>query len=93
MNKEIKLYDGKEGRIIVEFNKKELSENSPLLIKESDIKDLKRINELSDGFHTYDELYEFRKMYNAVLFTEWALENSYQTKARIGHNETFNDNP
>lgn len=28
---------------------------------------------LSDGYHTFDELYEFRKMYNAVLFNEWAL--------------------
>jgi hypothetical protein len=27
---------------------------------------------LSDGYHTFDELYEFRKMYNAVLFNEWA---------------------
>lgn len=26
----------------------------------------------SDGYHTFDELYEFRKMYNAVLFNEWA---------------------
>ena len=26
----------------------------------------------SDGYHTFDELYEFRKMYNAALFNEWA---------------------
>ena len=25
----------------------------------------------SDGYHTFNELYEFRKMYNAVLFNEW----------------------
>lgn len=30
-----------------------------------------RLGKLSDGYHTYDELYEFRKMYNAVLFNEW----------------------
>lgn len=29
-------------------------------------------NEISDGYHTFGELYEFRKMYNAVLFNEWA---------------------
>jgi hypothetical protein len=29
----------------------------------------------SDGYHTFDELYEFRKVYNAALFNEWA-ENS-----------------
>lgn len=26
---------------------------------------------LSDGYHTFDELYEFRKVYNAALFNEW----------------------
>lgn len=31
------------------------------------------IAELSDGYHTFDELYEFRKMYNAALFNEWVL--------------------
>ena len=29
-------------------------------------------SEISDGYHTFDELYEFRKLYNAVLFNEWA---------------------
>lgn len=28
-------------------------------------------NELSDGWHTFEELYTFRKMYNAALFNEW----------------------
>jgi hypothetical protein len=27
---------------------------------------------ISDGYHTFNELYEFRKVYNAVLFNEWA---------------------
>lgn len=27
---------------------------------------------ISDGYHTFEELYEFRKVYNAVLFNEWA---------------------
>ncbi len=25
----------------------------------------------SDGYHTFKELYEFRKLYNAALFNEW----------------------
>lgn len=33
---------------------------------------LENIKNLSDGYHTFEELYEFRKMYNAVLFNEWA---------------------
>jgi hypothetical protein len=28
--------------------------------------------ETSDGYHTFKELYEFRKVYNAALFNEWA---------------------
>lgn len=28
--------------------------------------------EISDGWHSFKELYEFRKMYNAALFNEWA---------------------
>ena len=29
-------------------------------------------NKVSDGYHTFGELYEFRKLYNAALFNEWA---------------------
>jgi hypothetical protein len=32
------------------------------------------IGSFSDGYHTFDELYEFRKMYNAVLFNEWGKQ-------------------
>ena len=67
----MKAFDGKNGRVVVEYNSLEEAGLPP------DTK-LERINELSDGYHTYDELYEFRKMYNAVLFSEWAenLETS-----------------
>ena len=61
----MKEKDKKNGRVVVEYNSLEEAGLPP------DTK-LERINELSDGYHTYDELYEFRKMYNAVLFNEWA---------------------
>lgn len=32
------------------------------------------VNLISDGYHTFDELYEFRKMYNAALFNEWGKQ-------------------
>ena len=35
-------------------------------------------NELSDGYHTFDELYEFRKMYNAALFNQWAQQSALE---------------
>lgn len=30
------------------------------------------VENFSDGYHTFKELYEFRKVYNAALFNEWA---------------------
>jgi hypothetical protein len=30
--------------------------------------------ETSDGYHTFNELYAFRLLYNAALFNEWALQ-------------------
>lgn len=36
--------------------------------------DVQDIGDLSDGYHTFNELYEFRKIYNAALFNEWALD-------------------
>ncbi len=29
---------------------------------------------ISDGYHTFEELYEFRKVYNAALFNEWTID-------------------
>ena len=34
---------------------------------------IKKLNleNISDGYHTFEELYAFRKVYNAALFNEW----------------------
>jgi len=32
-----------------------------------------------DGYHTFNELYEFRKVYNAALFNEWAKSSVVTT--------------
>ena len=66
----MKVFDGKNGRVVVEYDSIKQAGLPP------DTK-LERINELSDGYHTYDELYEFRKMYNAVLFNEWASHEGW----------------
>lgn len=34
--------------------------------------DADKMEDISDGYHTFKELYEFRKLYNAALFNEWA---------------------
>lgn len=31
----------------------------------------------SDGYHTFRELYDFRLVYNALLFNEWAKQGRY----------------
>lgn len=38
----------------------------------------KDVGEISDGYHTFNQLYNFRKMYNACLFNEWAKQNKYE---------------
>lgn len=43
-------------------------------------------NELSDGYHTFNELYEFRKVYNAVLFNEWAKQKGFDDGVNYYHN-------
>lgn len=34
--------------------------------------------EISQGYHTFNELYEFRKLYNALLFNEWAKNKTIE---------------
>lgn len=45
------------------------------------------IGGISDGYHTFDELYEFRKMYNACLFNEWAKAKKYEVHKSKKHND------
>jgi hypothetical protein len=35
---------------------------------------------LNDGYHSFKELYEFRMIYNAALFNEWATQISINPK-------------
>lgn len=41
----------------------------------------------SDGYHTFKELYEFRKTYNAALFNEWAKQGKYEVHKSKKHFE------
>ena len=45
------------------------------------------IGEVSDGYHTFNELYEFRKVYNAALFNEWAKHSKYTVHKSKRHND------
>lgn len=41
----------------------------------------------SDGYHTFKELYEFRKVYNAALFNEWAKQKKYLVHKSWRHSD------
>lgn len=40
---------------------------------------------VSDGYHTFDELYLYRKLYNAALFNEWAKLGLYEVHKSLRH--------
>ena len=56
------------------FNLKELGK---LLMQETE--------RVSDGYHTFSELYVFRKVYNALLFNEWYKQGKYQVHKSWKH--------
>lgn len=44
---------------------------------------------ISDGHHTFQELYEYRLLYNAALFNEWAKLGLYDVhKSKLHHDGT-----
>ena len=43
------------------------------------------INQVSDGYHTFDELYDYRMAYNAALFNEYALNGKYDVHKSLRH--------
>ena len=53
-----------------------------------DAKDREAITEnTSDGYHTFKELYEFRLLYNAVLFNEWSQHGKYAVHKSTKHSD------
>lgn len=54
--------------------------------------DADKMEDISDGYHTFKELYEFRKLYNAALFNEWAKNGKvevYKSKRHFDGEECF----
>jgi hypothetical protein len=57
-----------------------------LELVQSAIKGLREeAGKLHDGYHSFDELYEFRMVYNAVLFNEWSKLGIYNTHKSLRH--------
>lgn len=53
----------------------------------SKIKEQIKTGELSDGYHTFNELYDFRRVYNQALFNEWASQGKYNVHKSIKHHD------
>lgn len=45
------------------------------------------IGEYSDGYHSFNELYEFRKVYNAALFNEWYKLGIFNIHKSLRHSD------
>ena len=43
--------------------------------------------ETSDGYHTFNELYQFRMLYNAALFNEWYARFVYDVHKSWRHHD------
>ncbi len=44
-------------------------------------------DDLSDGYHTFGELYRFRRLYNAALFNEWAARGVHDVHKSWRHSD------
>ena len=55
------------------------------LMSESD--STKDMGEVSDGYHTFNELYEYRLLYNASMFNELAKQNLYDVHKSKRHSD------
>ena len=45
------------------------------------------IGNISDGYHTFNELYEYRLLYNAALFNEFAEKGLYEVHKSKRHSD------
>lgn len=62
--------------------------------KEEETMEDKNMGEVSDGYHTFNELYEYRLLYNAGMFNEFAKQNLYDVHKSKLHSDgsiPFND--
>lgn len=80
--------------LINEFHKKQNKESSFVSYnhifdkaKEMEKQQKEVTEDTSDGYHTFKELYEFRKVYNAALFNEWAKEGKYSVHKSLKHHD------
>jgi len=83
----------------IDFDKipDELKEKVEFSVIQNNVLNHPNKEQFSDGYHTFSELYEFRKVYNAALFNEWGkqrgvgYENSNNSKYDVHKSWRHND--
>ena len=70
-------------RLLNNMNKDEINK----IIEESKSSGELNSGDISDGYHTFDELYEFRMIYNAALFNEWYSTGKYEVFKSKKHHD------
>lgn len=82
-----KSMHGLERELIVDYWRKALTTYGNARYEEGVKAERERIvdENTSDGYHTFKELYEFRKLYNAALFNEWARQQKYDVHKSQRH--------
>lgn len=74
-----------------------MGDTPELIAKEIAEKVYENIGDFSDGYHTFDELYEARLAYNVALFNEWGkqrgvgYENSNNSKHDVHKSQRHHD--
>ena len=66
---------------------KELANTFNKRMKELEEKKLLNIEDVSDGYHTFKELYDYRLAYNALLFNSWSSQRKYNVYKSKKHND------
>ena len=76
-------------RLIAECSQKLVRLGENLWGKESVEEETKSkdMGEVSDGYHTFNELYEYRMLYNAALFNEFAKQGLYDVHKSRKHSD------
>ena len=76
-----------EGYIFKDENGNVINATKIVLEKKDKNSKPKDMGEVSDGYHTFNELYEYRMLYNAALFNEFAKQGLYDVHKSRKHSD------
>lgn len=71
------LYRKLTQKLAINFDRCQLDEIKRSIEKFREVERSCSLSELSDGYHTFAELYEYRKIYNACMFNELYKAGKY----------------